>query len=191
MVPGCLDGSRFGLAQERFQFGEHLLDRVQVGGVGRQEEELGTSGADSLAHGLAFVAAEVVQDHHVAGRERGDKALLHIGQERAAIDWAVDDAGRLNAVATQGGQEGQRAPVAMRDGSTQPSALGRAAVRAGQVGLGPGLVKEDEASGVEPALMGRPATPPAGDVRPVLLGCPERLFLNVRPSRAQKRQTAP
>ena len=37
--PGGLDGALIGLAQQAFEFGEHLLDRVQIGRVGRQEEQ--------------------------------------------------------------------------------------------------------------------------------------------------------
>lgn len=38
------------------------------------------------------------------------------------------------------------------------------------VGLDPGLADEDELRRVDPALMGLPALPLAGDVRPRLLG---------------------
>src|SRR4051812_45614369 len=34
--PECVDGSQCPGAQQRFEFGENLLDRVQVGAIGRQ-----------------------------------------------------------------------------------------------------------------------------------------------------------
>src|SRR2546430_10856869 len=43
------DGAGGGLAQEVLDLGEGLLDRVQVRRVFRQEEELGTGGADEKA----------------------------------------------------------------------------------------------------------------------------------------------
>jgi hypothetical protein len=55
-----------GLAQGAFQLGEHLLDPIEVGRVGRQEEELGARGSDVLADSLGFVAAEIVNDDDVA-----------------------------------------------------------------------------------------------------------------------------
>lgn len=45
-LPGSFDGSLVGLAQEGFELGKDLLDRVEVGAVGRQEEELCANGAD-------------------------------------------------------------------------------------------------------------------------------------------------
>jgi len=44
-----------------FEFGEDLFDRVQIGGVGREEEEFRASSPDGSANGGGFVAAEVVQ----------------------------------------------------------------------------------------------------------------------------------
>ena len=66
------DGSRGGFAQQVLELGEDLLDRVQVGRVFRQEEELGAGRADELAHGFALVAAEIVHDDDVAGPKGRD-----------------------------------------------------------------------------------------------------------------------
>jgi len=41
-----------------FHFGERLLDRVEVGRVGGQEEELGSSGADCHADDAAGATAK-------------------------------------------------------------------------------------------------------------------------------------
>ena len=38
--PGILNGAFLSFAQAGLQLGEDLLDRVEVGGIGRQEEEL-------------------------------------------------------------------------------------------------------------------------------------------------------
>ena len=42
------------------QLGKDLLDRIQVGRVAGQEEQLGAGGADQGAHALALVAAEII-----------------------------------------------------------------------------------------------------------------------------------
>ena len=61
-----LEGARRGLAQQVLEFGEDLFDRVQIGRVFRQEEQLGAGRADGAADRLALVAAEIVHDHHIA-----------------------------------------------------------------------------------------------------------------------------
>ena len=54
------------LRKQRLELCEDLLDRIEVGTVGRQEEQLGASAADRLADGLVFVAAEIIDDDAVA-----------------------------------------------------------------------------------------------------------------------------
>jgi hypothetical protein len=46
----------------RLELDVGLLDRVEVGRVRRQEDESGTDPANGRSHGLALVAAEIV-DH--------------------------------------------------------------------------------------------------------------------------------
>ena len=74
------------------------------------------------------------------------------------------------------GEEGQRAPVAVRHLGDQPLAARRAAVGAGHVGLGPGLVDEDQAGGIKPPLILLPLRAPARHVRPILLAGVQAFF---------------
>src|SRR3989338_9399071 len=86
LSPGGLDVAGLCLAHEVLELGEDLLDRVEVGTVGRQEDQMRAPGADSGAGGIALVAAEVVHDHHVAGGEGGSQDLLDIDEESLAAD---------------------------------------------------------------------------------------------------------
>jgi hypothetical protein len=97
-----------------FELGEELLDRIEVGAVGRQEEEVGAGGADGAASGLSLVAAEIVEDDDVALGEGGSEDLLDIEGEELAVDRAIDDPGRIDAIAAQGGEEGEGLPMAVR-----------------------------------------------------------------------------
>jgi hypothetical protein len=97
-LPCCLEGSFGGFAQHCFEFGEDLLDRIEVRAVGRQEEELGAGHSDGTAHGLSFVTAEIVHNDDVAGSEGGYQQLLDIGEEALAVDRPVDDARRVDPV---------------------------------------------------------------------------------------------
>jgi len=94
-----------------FEFCENLLDRIEVGTVGRQEDHVGSGSADGGADCPTLVAAEVVEDDDVAGLERRNENLFDIGGEARAVDWPVEDARRVDPVASQCGDKGQRFPV--------------------------------------------------------------------------------
>ena len=70
-----------------FEFGEDLLDRIEVRAIGRQEDAMGASGADSLAG----VAAKIVEDDDFTRCEGGRQHLLDVQREQFAIDGAVND----------------------------------------------------------------------------------------------------
>jgi hypothetical protein len=78
----------------------------------------------------------------------------------------------------------------VRDATDQALTARGAAMGAGHVGLGPALVDEHHASGVDPLLETRPAPTLGGDVRPRLFGGPQA-FLKVSLSAARNDQTAP
>ena len=92
-APGCLNGSFSGLAEQTFELGEDLLDGVEVGAIGWQEEQLGPGHAAGAAHRLAFVAAEIVYDDDVAFVQDRNEALFDIGKEALAVDGPIEDEG--------------------------------------------------------------------------------------------------
>ncbi len=130
----------------------------------------------AAADRLALVAAEVVHDDDVAWLQRPAPASARRKPGSSAIDRAVDHARRFDAIAAQGGQEGERAPAPVRDLGHQPIASSAAAMQARHVGLRPGLVDEDQTSGVNPALILLPLRPPARHVGAVLLGGVQAFF---------------
>ena len=79
--------------------------------------------------------AEIVEDHDVARLEGGREELFDIGVEAFAVDRPVDQAGRFDAIVTQGRQESRGLPVAMRNLVDQPFALPRPAAQTGLIGL--------------------------------------------------------
>jgi len=169
-LPCCFDSSLGGLSEQRFKLSEHLFDRIEVGTVGRQEEKSGADRADGPAHRMTFVAAEIVHDDNVAGLERRHEELLDIGFEAFAVDWSIKDARCVDAVVPQGGQECECLPMPVRRLPTQALSPQSPAMGADHVGLGPGLIDEDETGRINLSLMSFPACPSARDVGPVLLG---------------------
>ncbi len=77
------------------------------------------------------------------------------------------------------------------DGHAQTLAAPAATVGAGHVGLGPCLIDEDQAVGVQVELAIEPSLPALQDVGPLLLGGVRRLFLRVMPCRRKNRWSVP
>lgn len=77
--------------------------------------------------------------------------------------------------------------MSVRDLVDQSAPARRPAVKAGHVGLGPGLVDEDEPRRIDELLILAPSDPVALYVRTVLLAGDERLFLGVKPMRRRNR----
>lgn len=126
------------------------------------------SGPDGVLDGLAFVAAKIVHNDGVA-RAQGRRQLGgDIELEDLAIHRTVEDQGRDDAVMAQAGNKGGGPPMAMRGAPDQAFATATASMAAVHIGLGPGLVNEDQALGIKTMLIGLPPRACLGDVRSVL-----------------------
>jgi hypothetical protein len=66
--------------------------------------------------------------------------------------------------------------VTVRDFGCEPGAARRPAPQGGHVGLGPGLVDEDQALRIDLALILLPLRAPAGDVRTVAFAGDDAFF---------------
>jgi hypothetical protein len=139
-------------------------------------KELRVRRADRFANGFAFVAAEIVHDDDVARQKRWHEDLLDIRQEASAIDRTVKDARRIDPVGAQRCEEGERPPFAERHLGKEAAAPRASSMQARHVGLGPGLVDEDEPRRIELSLVLLPALTPPFDVGPILLGGVQAFF---------------
>ena len=164
------------LSQECLEFGERLLDRVQVGTVGRQIEQLGTGRPDRSPYGRVLMATEVVHHHDVAWPQGWDQELHHPGEETLGVDGAIQDARRGNPITSQPGHEGECLALAVRNLGDQALASGAAAMQAGHVRLRPGLVYEDQTGRANLALPLLPLPPPPRDISAVLLAGAQAFF---------------
>ena len=102
-----------------------------------------------------------------SGEQVRHENLFHIDPEARAVDGAIEEPGCLDAVMAQGRQEGQGAPFAVRDLCFQPLATRRPSPERRHVGLGPGLVDEDQALRRDAPAVLLPLGPPAFDVRAI------------------------
>jgi hypothetical protein len=190
-VPECLNGSQCLGAQKGFEFGKGLLDRVQIGTVGWQVKQSGTGGFNRLADPGDLVGTEIVHDDDVATCQRGNQHLLDIGKERLAVDRSIEHARGDQAILAQAGYEGGGLPVPMGYCINQSVAHRGPAIEPDHVGLGPGLIDEDQLACVQLRLVLAPFRPGLGDVRSILLGGPERLFFSDKPSSFNVCQISP
>lgn len=174
--PGRLHGPFGRVTEQGFELGEDLLNRVEIGGVRRQEAQCGSHPLKGRPHGRTLVAAQVVHNDDIAWGERRQQTLFDIGQEARPVDRAIEDTRSGHTVVAQRRHEGQRLPVPVGAGRAQPLAPAAAAMAAGHVGLGPRLVQEDEPAGVKLALRALPLLAALRDVRPLLLGGHQTFF---------------
>jgi len=105
-----------------FQLGEGLLDWVEIGAVGREEEQPGASCLNGGAYGRSFVARQVVHNDDVAARELRCHNAGYVGGEGIAVHWPVEHPGRDHAGPAQPGHECRGLPMAARHTGTQPRA---------------------------------------------------------------------
>jgi len=172
-LPDCLvefiGGAHRCFAQHVFELCEDLLDGVQVRRVFGQEQQLGACRSDRSANGFSFVAAEIVHHHEITGFKRGHEHLFDIDREAVAVDRAIKDPGGVDAVMAQRPDKGHGLPVAVGNLGFEPLAPRRPAPERRHIGLGPGLVDEDQACRVDPGLIFLPLLTPSRDVRAILL----------------------
>jgi hypothetical protein len=142
-----------------FELGKEHLDGVEIWGVLGQEEELGAHSPDGGADRLASMRSEIVHDDDVVWSQGWGEDLFDIEQEALAIDWPFDQPGRHYPIVSQGGDEGQGFPAAVRNLGRQALAARGPAAQGCHVGLGPSLVDEDQARGIDPVLIGPPLGP--------------------------------
>jgi hypothetical protein len=172
-----LGGSLCGFSEPVFELGEELLDRVQIGRVFWQVEELGAGGTNGATHGVGLVRAEIVHDDDVAVPQGRYQDLLDVEKESFAVDWTLEEPGSCDAIVAQSGHEGHSLPAAVRHFGFDALAARRPAPQRRHIGFSPGLIDEHQPSGIDPIPILGPLRPPTGDIGTILLGGNQRLFL--------------
>ncbi len=116
--PGRFNGPFGRVAEQGFELGEDLLNRVEIGGVRRQETEGSPHPLKGRPHGRTLVAAQVVHNDDSARGERRQQTLFDIGQEAGAIHRAIEDTRGGHTVVAQRRHQGQGLPVAVGAGGS-------------------------------------------------------------------------
>ncbi len=91
-LPQVVGVSFPGFAQEVLESVEDLLNRVQVGRIGGQEQPMCASGFNGVSHRLALAASQIIEHDHIAGAKRRRQELFDVAAEYLTIDRPVDHA---------------------------------------------------------------------------------------------------
>lgn len=166
------------------------FDRIQVGAVGWQEHQVGARVFDQLADEPAFVARQIVHDHHITRAKIRNEHLFHKRLEYVSVDGSVYDGRTTYATDSQGSNQCCCFPVAVWCFVDQSLSARRTAAQACHVRFGPGLIDENQAFGVDSRLDSLPSGAAPGYVGTVLLRCVDRFFLKDSPSRLSAKPTA-
>jgi hypothetical protein len=110
------------LSQQRLEFGESLLNRVEIRAVGRQEEQPPSRLSIASLDAGDLVAGQIVHDDGIARAQRRREDLPDIGAEDVAGQGAVQHVRGGDAGGAQVGQ-GDGLPVAV--GAPEPAGAGR------------------------------------------------------------------
>ena len=159
-----------GLADQRLQFGEGLLNRIEIGAVGRQVDKPGAARLDGFAHASHLVRAEVVHDDDVTGHEGRGQDLFDVGEEHLAVHRAIKDERCRYPGRSQSGDECRCLPVPVRNGCNKTLTTLAAPAQPGHVRGGPGLVEANELVRIQARLTLAPSLARRRDVRPALFG---------------------
>src|SRR3954452_15439940 len=131
----------------------------------------------------------IVKQDDVARCQCGRQHLLDIGAKALAVDRAFEYIGHTDPGRPQSGNQGGQLPVTVRDRRPQPQTARASAIAPRHVRGSPGLVDKDQAVGIERRLTTDEHPPGLGDIRAVLLGRMEGLFLSVSLWAARNRCT--
>jgi hypothetical protein len=175
-IPEQSPRSRCGLARQRLELGKRELDWVEVARIGRQVKKQGSAGCDGGAYSLDLMGRQIVDHDDVAGRQVRRQHGLDIDQEGLSVHRPVENPGRDEPVAAQGGGESGGLPMSPRRLADQPKAASAPSMGAYQLGRGSSLVDEDQPLDDKPQLFGRPALPCFGHVGTFLFGGVQRFF---------------
>ena len=175
-VRGFLEGVRSDLAQDGFEFGEDLLNRIEIGTVCREVNKKRATCFDRFSDTDTLVNTDVVHEHDVTSFQRWSKNLFDISLEHLTVHCALEHEGSSNAIMAQRRDEGGGFPIAMQHLLDQALAPWRSAIEPGDGGRDAGFINENEPFRVKSRLSPLQGFTTGGDVRPILLGGVQAFF---------------
>ena len=178
-LPERLLGAGAEPAQDGLDLGERLLDRREVGRVGRQEEQLAVARFKAWRMLAALWTLKLSSTTTCPGRSVGASCSVMYHSKVVGIHGPLDHPGLVQPVGGERRHQRRVLAVVARHGAGRALVMRRPAVEAGQGDVRATFVDKDELLGVE---LGDRFAPGGARLLVALAGC-QCLFLCVQPSR--------
>src|SRR5215471_10460829 len=118
----------------------------------------------------------VIHHDDVVAPERGNQALLNVGEEHFSGHGPLDHHRGGHFIVAQGRHEGDRLPRSKRNGADHPGTSWRAPPEPRQVCADRSLVDKHQPGGIKPTLLSYPTSPCSRDVCSVPFGSLQAFF---------------
>ena len=159
-----------------FDLGPHQFDGIKVGTVGGEEDQLDSEILEELLCGQIVMRGEIVTDDDVPTLQGRAKDLADISAKDQRVGRSGDhQAGTLSAQPERT-EHGGGVPMAHRSVIMEALAPRGAAAQPGKVGLGAGLIEENQSRRRPLALVLFPELSPFDDVSALLFAGPQGFF---------------
>lgn len=132
---------------ERFQFGEHHLNRIEIRTVGREVEQGTLPSFDERPYGRSMVGGKIVHHDHLTWLECWTEMLTDIPLKGVPIDRSRKDQRGQWPREAQATDQGLVHPVVPSHLAYSPQVTGRAGIQPGHGGVEATLVQEDQLRG--------------------------------------------
>ena len=135
--------------QDGLELGEGLLDRRQVRGVGRQEEQGAAARRQGLADAGGLVSAQIVEDHHLPGPQPRRQFLADVPRKGLGIHGPLNQPWFVQSVGGKCRHQRGVVAVVARHRAARALVMRRPAIEARQGGVGAAFVDKDELRWIE------------------------------------------
>ena len=163
-------------AEERFQFGKRLFDRIEVRTVRRQKPEVRPGRFNRSPNLGLFMDRQVVEHDDVTRPQRGHQDLVDVGAEGRRVDGPIEHGRRGQPVDAEPGDDGVRLPVAARRVVMEPRPPRAAAIPTQQIGGDAALIEKDVLAHLAQRLPRLPLAAGRRDIRTTLFVGVYRFF---------------
>ena len=176
-------GARLGASEELLDFGEGLLERIEVGRVGRQVPEVSPTRFDRGTRAVAVVSGEIVGDDDLAWAQGRREDMLDVALEASGGHGAIEPHQRTKSVERQGGEHGLVLAPVLLGHRMRPLATRRPGPTRSESLVAAGLIQPDPGCRVDAGG----EFGPGASLRLIAFARRQCLVFRVQPSRVSAR----